>query len=131
MKRMTWQRIGAAALAVLVWQAASMAVGSALLLPSPAAVLVRLAALLPDGGFWRAVWFSFCRIAGGFGAALVLGTALAFAAGRWPVVDVLLRPYVLAVKSVPVASFIILALIWMRTSALPLFISFLMVFPIL
>ena len=48
-----------------------------------------------------------------------------------PVVDVLLRPYVLAVKSVPVASFIILALIWMRTSALPLFISFLMVFPIL
>ena len=31
----------------------------------------------------------------------------------------------------PVASFIILALIWMRTSALPLFISFLMVFPIL
>lgn len=131
MKKVTWQRIGAAALAVLVWQAASMAVGSALLLPSPAAVLVRLAALLPDGGFWRAVWFSFCRIAGGFGAALVLGTALAFAAGRWPVVDVLLRPYVLAVKSVPVASFIILALIWMRTSALPLFISFLMVFPIL
>ena len=131
MKKVTWQRIGAAALAVLVWQAASMAVGSALLLPSPAAVLVRLAALLPDGGFWRAVWFSFCRIAGGFGAALVLGTALAFAAGRWPVVDVLLRPYVLAVKSVPVASFIILALIWMRASALPLFISFLMVFPIL
>ena len=131
MKKVTWQRIGAAALAVLVWQAASMAVGSALLLPSPAAVLVRLAALLPDGGFWRAVWFSFCRIAGGFGAALVLGTALAFAAGRWPVVDVLLRPYVLVIKSVPVASFIILALIWMRASALPLFISFLMVFPIL
>ena len=64
MKRVTWQRIGAAALAVLVWQAASMAVGSALLLPSPAAVLGRLIALLPDGGFWRAVWFSFCRIAG-------------------------------------------------------------------
>ena len=131
MKKVTWQRIGAAALAVLVWQAASMAVGAALLLPSPAAVLVRLAALLPDGGFWRAVWFSFCRIAGGFGAALVLGTALAFAAGRWPVVDVLLRPYVLVIKSVPVASFIILALIWMRASSLPLFISFLMVFPIL
>lgn len=129
MKRMTWQRIGAAALAVLVWQAASMAVGSALLLPSPAAVLVRLAALLPAGAFWRAVWFSFCRIAGGFGAALVLGTALAFAAGRWPAVDVLLRPYVLAVKSVPVASFIILALIWLSSRTLPLFIAALMVFP--
>ena len=31
MKKVTWQRIGAAALAVLVWQAASMAVGAALL----------------------------------------------------------------------------------------------------
>ena len=60
-----------------------------------------------------------------------LAFVLALAAGRWPVVEVLLRPYVLAIKAVPVASFIILALIWMRTSALPLFISFLMVFPIL
>ena len=61
----------------------------------------------------------------------MLAFVLALAAGRWPVVEVLLRPYVLAIKAVPVASFIILALIWMRTSALPLFISFLMVFPIL
>ena len=64
-------------------------------------------------------------------SAVVLAFVLALAAGRWPVVEVLLRPYVLAIKAVPVASFIILALIWMRTSALPLFISFLMVFPIL
>ena len=127
----TWQRLAAAALALLVWQAASMAVGSALLLPSPVKVLAHLAALVPTAGFWRAVAFSFCRIAGGFALALVLAAALAFAAGRWPILDVLLRPYVLAVKSVPVASFIILALIWMDTAALPLFISFLMVFPIL
>ncbi len=126
-----WQRFAAAALALLVWQAAAMAVASPLLLPSPLRVLSRLAALLPTASFWRSALFSFCRIAGGFALALLLGTALAFAAGRFPAVDVLLRPYVLAVKSVPVASFIILALIWMDTAALPLFISFLMVFPIL
>ena len=127
----TWQRIGAAVLALLVWQAASWAVGSALLLPSPVRVLERLAALAGTEVFWRSAVFSFARIAGGFALALVLGTALALAAGRWPVVDVLLRPYVLAVKSVPVASFIILALIWMDSAALPMFISFLMVFPLL
>ena len=64
-------------------------------------------------------------------ACLVLGVLLAVAAGRLRVLELLLWPYVTAIKSVPVASFIILALIWMRTSALPLFISFLMVFPIL
>ena len=118
-------------LALSVWQAASWAVGSALLLPGPVTVLGRLCALAVTAAFRRAVAFSFCRIAGGFALALVLAFVLALAAGRWPVVEVLLRPYVLAIKAVPVASFIILALIWMRTSALPLFISFLMVFPIL
>ena len=127
----TWQRAGAVVLALSVWQAASWAVGSALLLPGPVTVLGRLCALAVTSTFRRAVAFSFCRIAGGFALALVLAFVLALAAGRWPVVEVLLRPYVLAIKAVPVASFIILALIWMRTSALPLFISFLMVFPIL
>lgn len=42
----TWQRAGAVVLALSVWQAASWAVGSALLLPGPVTVL---------GGFvpWR------------------------------------------------------------------------------
>ena len=104
----TWQRAGAVVLALSVWQAASWAVGSALLLPGPVTVLGRLCALAVTAAFRRAVAFSFCRIAGGFALALVLAFVLALAAGRWPVVEVLLR-----------------------TSALPLFISFLMVFPIL
>ena len=131
MKNERLQRLLAAALAVAVWQAASMAVGSSLLLASPVQVAARLAALLPTAAFWQTIFFSLLRIAGGFLLALVLAAVLALAAGRLRVVEILLQPYVLAIKAVPVASFIILALIWMRTSALPLFISFLMVFPIL
>ena len=63
--------------------------------------------------------------------ALAAATVLAFGAGRFSLLEILLRPYVLAIKSVPVASFIILALIWLQTSQLSLFISFLMVFPVL
>ena len=125
----TWQRAGAVVLALSVWQAASWAVGSALLLPGPVTVLGRLCALAVTAAFRRAVAFSFCRIAGGFALALVLAFVLALAAGRWPVVEVLLRPYVLAIKAVPVASFIILALIWLSSRTLPLFIAALMVFP--
>ena len=98
----TWQRAGAVVLALSVWQAASWAVGSALLLPGPVTVLGRLCALAVTAAFRRAVAFSFCRIAGGFALALVLAFVLALAAGRWPVVEVLLRPYVLAIKAVPV-----------------------------
>lgn len=129
MKNERLQRLLAAALAVAVWQAASMAVGSSLLLASPVQVAARLAALLPTVSFWQTVFFSLLRIAGGFLLALVLAAVLALAAGRLRVVEILLQPYVLAIKSVPVASFIILALIWLSSRTLPLFIAALMVFP--
>ena len=41
----------------------------------------------------------------------------------------LLSPLVAAVKAVPVASFIILALVWLSSRSLSFFIAFLMVFP--
>ena len=116
---------------LLVWQAASMALDSDILLVSPLRVIATLLALLPTAGLWRTVGCSFVRIAGGFLLALALGTALALAAYRWRMVETLLRPYVVVIKSVPVASFIILALIWMGSARLPLFISFLMVFPVI
>lgn len=131
MKNERLQRLLAAALAVAVWQAASMAVGSSLLLASPVQVAVRLAALLPTVSFWQTVFFSLLRIAGGFLLALVLAAVLALAAGRLRVIEILLQPYVLAIKSVPVASFIIICLIWMSTRQLAVFISFLMVFPVI
>ena len=131
MSRERWQKLLAAALAVAVWQGASMLVGSPILLPSPLQVAVRLGALAATPGFWSTIGFSLLRIAGGFLLALITATVLAFAAGRFSLVEILLRPYVLAIKSVPVASFIILALIWLRGSQLSLFISFLMVFPVL
>ena len=131
MSRERWQKLLAAALAVAVWQGASLLVHSAILLPSPLQVAVRLGALAATPGFWSTIGFSLLRIAGGFLLALIMATVLAFAAGRFSLVEILLRPYVLAIKSVPVASFIILALIWLRSSQLSLFISFLMVFPVL
>ena len=75
----TWQRAGAVVLALSVWQAASWAVGSALLLPGPVTVLGRLCALAVTAAFRRAVAFSFCRIAGGFALALVIAFVLALA----------------------------------------------------
>ena len=80
---------------------------------------------------WQTAAFSAGRIIGGFLLALALGLALAAlaAALRW--VEVLLRPLMLTIKSIPVASFIILALMWLRSAGnLAVFISFLMVLPV-
>ena len=75
--------------------------------------------------------FSLLRITCGFLIALALGILLAILAGRFPVVETLLWPYVVTIKSVPVASFIILCLIWFSFNQLTIFIAFLIAFPVI
>ena len=100
-----------------------------LLLASPVLAAARLLELLPSPAFWRAVGNSSLRIFGGFLLSCALAALLAsLAAGRSWLQD-LLAPPVAAVKAVPVASFIILALVWLDARSLSLFISALMVFP--
>ncbi|MBC5580429.1 ABC transporter permease subunit [Anaerofilum sp. BX8] len=125
-----WERAAAVLLALLVWQAAAAALGSALLLVSPLRVLQRLSELALEPQFYAAVGFSFVRIVAGFLLGLCCGTLLAAAASRWHLAEVLLWPYMTVIKTTPVASFIILCLIWLDSSSLPVFISFLMVLPI-
>ena len=129
-------RLWAVAFWLIVWQLAAMALHAAyphgaLLLPSPVSSLARLISLAGTAVFWCAIGTSSMHILGGFLLSCALAVVLAALSARFSRVKELLAPLVAAVKTVPVASFIILALIWMRTSALPLFISFLMVFPIL
>ena len=101
----------------------------ALLLASPLRVLCRLWELLPQGAFWRAVCRSAGSIIGGFLLACLLAVLLAVLAENRKWLGELLAPAVAAAKTVPAASFIILALVWLDARTLPLFISGLMVFP--
>lgn len=123
-------RLWAVAVWLLLWQLGAMALNQKILLVSPVQVLLRLGELLPQGGFWGAVGFSFWRITLGFLLACAAGTALGVLSSRfWPVRD-LCAPLMATVKSIPVASFIILVLIWVPSRNLSIIISFLMVTPI-
>jgi NitT/TauT family transport system permease protein len=122
-------RLWAAAFWLAVWQMGSMALGQPLLLPSPVSALACLARLAVTAAFWRAVGWSAARILGGFLIACFAGVLLAVPAGRWRWVRELLAPLMAAVKAVPVVSFIILALVWLNSRQLPLFIAGLMVLP--
>lgn len=126
-----WTKLLSVLLALLVWQLAAWLVQSHLLLVSPWTALVRLVILSGQGSFWLAVFHSLGRILLGFALALVTGICLAVFSARWPLMDVLLWPYMAAIKATPVASFIILCLIWLDSRSLSVFISFLMVLPII
>ncbi len=123
-------KASAVLLALALWQLASICVGSELLLVSPIGVIERLFTLIGEAGFLTTVGFTLSRIATGFFAGLVSGVLLALLAGRFKIAETLLWPYMITVKSVPVASFVVVALIWFNSSELSSLISFLMVLPI-
>ena len=124
------QRVGAVLLALAVWQGLAMGVGQQLLVPSPLSVVERLGGIWQEADFWGTVWFTFRKIVAGFLLGLGFGLGLGALAGRFPLFEILFRPWATMIKSIPVASFIIICLIWMSSSRLSIFISFLMVLPI-
>ena len=124
-----FRRLLAVAFWLAVWQAAAMAIGQEVFLVSPVQALRTLVQLLPRADFWQRVCFSSGRILLGFGLGAVFSVVLAVCAARWSAADALLAPVMQLVKATPVASFIILALVWVRGSALSVLISFLMVLP--
>ena len=116
---------------LLIWQLAAMAVGSDILLVSPTRVLARLGELALEGSFWLSILHSLLRIGGGVLLGTLAGAGLALLSARFCRVRELLTPLMLAVKSVPVASFIILALVWVSSKHLAVLIVFLMVLPVI
>lgn len=125
------RRLAVAAFWLAAWQLASMTVGSRIVLVGPAEVACRLAELVLEADFWVSVGLSLGRVATGFGLAVVAGVALAAWASRSRVVEGLLAPLVGAVKAAPVASFVVLLLMWVPSRRLSVAVSFLMAFPIL
>lgn len=124
-------RILAGVLALLVWEFAAAMLGNHLLLVGPIRVLLRLTELVREGSFWQAIGFTFSRIILGFGLAFCVSGLLAVISARFPLAEVLLRPYMAAVQTVPVASFIVIAFLWLSGRRLAAFIAFLMVLPVL
>lgn len=124
-------KAGAILFWLLVWETASLIIGEELFLPSPIRVLLRLIQLLPDLGFWGAVLFTLCRILLGFLLSVVFAFTAASLSYRFPLFSVLSDPLVKAVRATPVASIVILVLVWVRSRNLSVVISFLMVFPVI
>ena len=115
----------------LLWHIVSIIIDSKLILVSPLTVVGHLFVFIKEAEFWSTVLSSFVKIIGGFLLALLTGSMWAALSAKYKGIKQLLWPVILAIKTVPVASFIILALFWFSSQNLSVFISFLMVFPII
>ena len=116
---------------LLLWQLLATAVHNQILLVGPLDALRALSALIGTPEFWNSIQFSFFRICLGFLLAFFTGLATGTLSYKIPVIDEFLAPPIHLMKSIPIASFVILALIWTGSENLSVFISFMVVCPVI
>lgn len=119
-----------AAFWITIWHIAALKVNLEVILPSPLTVLSRLCELMLTKDFYLIALSSLWRVLSGIISGVLIGTACAVLTASVPLLDSLLSPAIAVIKSVPVASFIILLMLWVDKNSLPAFITFLIVFPL-
>lgn len=130
-KRTYRKRTLAVILWILIWQIISMLVHNELLLASPLDVVRAFGSLLRSEEFYFSVLYSFGKISFGFLLAVLAGVFLALMASLNSFLQEMISIMIHLVKSVPVACFVILALLWVRSRNLSVLIAFLMVLPVI
>ncbi len=108
-----------------------MLVGREVILPTPIAVAKRFFELLLTEKLWQATALSLARIMSGYVAGVVIGALLGMLMYFIRGVRVMFSPFLTVVKSTPVASFILVAYFIITDTAIPVFITFLMVLPMI
>lgn len=123
------KKIWAAVFWIALWQLAVLLVGNRILLVGPLETLQALGQRVFHGCFWLTVGSSLLRIGAGFAFGLLLGLLSAAAASRLKLLEELLAPVMALLKAIPVASFVVLFLIWWRSGVLATAVSFCIVLP--
>ncbi|HZJ56710.1 MAG TPA: ABC transporter permease subunit [Clostridia bacterium] len=114
-----------------VWWIFSLAVNREIYLPSPLSTLSAFLRLSIRGDFWYSIAVTFIRVAMGFLVSCLGGIIFGILCGLNRFMYEVFNPLVIAIKSTPVMSVIIIALIWFQSGQVPIFVCFLMCFPVI
>ncbi len=118
------------AIVLIIWWAGSAIIENPLLLPSPLETVRALAVVLAGRSFASDISATALRVAYAFILSFLLGTAVGAASGRNVMLRSMLSPAMAALRTVPFISLSVLSLVWFKSGAVPVFVAFLMAFPL-
>ena len=115
---------------LVIWQVLSLIVNNSILLSGPVDTVKALVGLGSEVTFYISVGKTAGKILLGFLIGMCLGTVLSVLSYRFSIVKEFLSPFVSVIKSIPVVSFIIIALIWAGSSNVTIIVASVISFPI-
>lgn len=123
--------LGSVLFLLLVWKILALVIGAEIILPAPETTIFDLVNAVQSTGFWHSVAATVYRGLVGFFVSCLAGIVAGFMAGFSPLIFWALQPFMTVIRTTPVMSFILLALIWFHTEMVPIFVAFLIAFPII
>ena len=116
-------------LLISIWKIISVIYKSELILPSPESTIIATIKLFGSKNFILVIGITIFRGLVGFAISFILGVGLGVIAGINSSFNAFLKPILVTIRSTPVISLILLALIWFKVDMVPIFIAFLTMFP--
>ncbi len=113
-----------------LWLLAAALIDQPLFLPGPGLVFSTLWELLGTGRFWEHVLWTLLRVVSGTLLGVLGGVSAGVLTAFLPPADALLSPALRVGRAVPVASFIVLLLLWVGSDWVPVAVSAMMVTPV-
>lgn len=114
---------------IALWKAGSLMVSSEFILPSPEKTFFSLIQLTTEPEFFNTLGSTILRGLLGFFISFILALSLGILAGIHEKFRAFLQPLLVTIRSTPVISLILLALIWFNVNQVPVFIALLTMFP--
>ena len=122
--------LSVAVLWLAVWELLSYFVGSEVLLPSPFLVIKALMSMMKTADYYISSGYSILRILLGFLMGVIFGIIISVVTKLSKWIAAFLSPLLTVIKATPIASFIILLMVWVNRDIVPVFTSVLIVTPI-
>ena len=116
---------------LIVWWITSKLINESLFFPSPLITFKALSVLIFKKNFLISILSTVIRVFIGLIVANISGIFFGLLSGLNDKIYKIVSPFITIIRSTPVISFIIIALVWFKSSNVPIFISFLMCFPII
>jgi len=115
---------------IAVWEVVYLLIGRDIYFPSPISVVKTFFGLFTKNATWTIIGFSIYRTLFALVASAILGVIFGMASGINRTLYDVINPLIVVLKSTPVVSVIIIAIIWFHSTDVPIFSGVLMCFPI-
>jgi NitT/TauT family transport system permease protein len=116
---------------LVVWEVLSLIINQEIYLPSPFSTFNALVDLLKTKDTYITIFYSTYRTLSGFFVSCLFGIIIGYLCGTNQFFYDLFTPFIGIIRTIPVMSIIIIAIMWFKDSNVPIFVAFLMCFPII